>query len=305
MAALTCELCGGKLIGKPGGIFECDSCGMEYSTEWAKQKIQEIKGTVKVEGTVEVTGTVKLDGPIAVEGGVNIESLLKRGQLALEDGAWDAAAKFFDEALNLNAECSDAYLGKLYAKWKVSDLDALVKLRADDWISVGRTYKCAICGYSESSMSPLASRCPVCGYEWEPKAAQKMEDEPDYQKAVRFLDANAVQKLQEQINAVLARVRMEREEKANARKAAEAERKAEQERMEAERKAEKERLEVERRERNERERAAWLASQAAKLRAEKSDLTAELSNLKGLFSGKRRKEIEARLVAINNELSKL
>ena len=33
---------------------------MEYDTAWAKAKIQEIKGTVKVEGTVEVTGTVKM-----------------------------------------------------------------------------------------------------------------------------------------------------------------------------------------------------------------------------------------------------
>ena len=29
-AKLECEICGGKLIGKPGGIFECESCGMEY-----------------------------------------------------------------------------------------------------------------------------------------------------------------------------------------------------------------------------------------------------------------------------------
>ena len=43
-AKLQCEICGGKLIGKPGGIFECDSCGVEYSTEWAKEKIQEITG---------------------------------------------------------------------------------------------------------------------------------------------------------------------------------------------------------------------------------------------------------------------
>lgn len=32
-AKLQCEIYGGKLIGKPGGIFECDSCGTEYSTE--------------------------------------------------------------------------------------------------------------------------------------------------------------------------------------------------------------------------------------------------------------------------------
>lgn len=110
MAALQCEICGGKLMGRPGGIFECDSCGMEYDTAWAKQKIQEIKGTVKVEGTVEVTGTVK------VEGGVSIENLLKRGWLALADSNWDAAKKFFDEALNIKAECADAYLGILLAQ---------------------------------------------------------------------------------------------------------------------------------------------------------------------------------------------
>ena len=113
MAALQCEICGGKLMGKPGGIFECDSCGMEYSTAWAKEKIQEIKGTVKVEGTVEVQGTVKVDGPIEVKGGVSVESLLKRGQLALEDGEWESADKAFDEVLNYDPECAEAYVGKL------------------------------------------------------------------------------------------------------------------------------------------------------------------------------------------------
>ena len=34
MAALQCEICGGKLIGKPGGrVGRCDSCGMACSTE--------------------------------------------------------------------------------------------------------------------------------------------------------------------------------------------------------------------------------------------------------------------------------
>ena len=98
MAALQCEICGGKLIGKPGGVFECDSCGMEYSTEWAKAKIQEIRGTVQVEGTVEVTGTVK------VEGGANKESLLKRGYLLLEDSDWKGADECFDQVLNIDPE---------------------------------------------------------------------------------------------------------------------------------------------------------------------------------------------------------
>ena len=75
MAALQCEICGGKLVGKPGGLFECEYCGVEYSTEWAKAKIQEIRGTVKVEGTVDVKGTVKIEGPVEIKGGDRLVTL--------------------------------------------------------------------------------------------------------------------------------------------------------------------------------------------------------------------------------------
>jgi len=102
---LKCEICGGKLIGRPGGIFECDSCGTEYSTEWAKQKIQEIRGAVTVEGIVEVQGTVKVDSSPYKE------ALLQRGMIALEEEKWDRAREFFDQALNYDAKYADAYLG--------------------------------------------------------------------------------------------------------------------------------------------------------------------------------------------------
>ena len=114
-AKLQCEICGGKLIGRPGGVFECDSCGMEYDTAWAKAKIQEITGTVKVEGTVEVTGKVQVDGPVKVEGGVNKEALLQRGRLALEECEWAKAKEFFDQALTLDAEFAEAWLGLVMA----------------------------------------------------------------------------------------------------------------------------------------------------------------------------------------------
>ena len=128
-AKLQCEICGGKLVGKPGGIFECENCGTEYSTEWAKAKIQEITGTVKVEGTVEVQGKVQ------VEGTANKESLLKRGYLALEDNKWDDARKFFDEALNADAECAEAYLGLAMAKLKLHNTGEIGQI--DDIKKIG------------------------------------------------------------------------------------------------------------------------------------------------------------------------
>ena len=118
---LQCEICGGKLVGKPGGIFECENCGTEYSTEWAKAKIQEITGTVKVEGTVEVTGKVQIDGPVKVEGGANKEALLQRGMMALEDGMWSTAEGCFNQVLNADARCAEAYLGLALAMAKKRD----------------------------------------------------------------------------------------------------------------------------------------------------------------------------------------
>lgn len=158
MAVLKCEICGGKLIGKPGGIFECDSCGMEYSTEWAKQKIQEIRGTVQVEGTVEVQGTVKIDGPVQVEGSINAESLLKRGEMALEDQKWDEAADFFNQVLNYDAESCRAYLGLARADLHCATLDALkdTYLTWPDNCKTNRNFQRAM-QFSDAELSTLIS----------------------------------------------------------------------------------------------------------------------------------------------------
>ena len=51
MAALVCDLCGGKLVMGAGGIATCDSCGMEHSPERMKEKVQEVKGVVQVDSS--------------------------------------------------------------------------------------------------------------------------------------------------------------------------------------------------------------------------------------------------------------
>ena len=45
------------------------------------------------------------------EGGTNFNALLKRGYMALEDQSWQKAEEFFEQVLNMNAECAEAYLG--------------------------------------------------------------------------------------------------------------------------------------------------------------------------------------------------
>ena len=128
-AKLECEICGGKLVGKPGGVFECDSCGMEYSTEWAKQKIQEIRGTVKVEGTVEVTGKVQVEGgTVKVEGTSSKESLLKRAKMCCADKEWERAGELIEQVLNADPECGEAYLYRYLIRCRRPTPEALTAL---------------------------------------------------------------------------------------------------------------------------------------------------------------------------------
>ena len=47
---------------------------------------------------------------IAAEG-PTASSLLKRGQMFLEESAWESAKEYFDKVLDINPECAEAYLG--------------------------------------------------------------------------------------------------------------------------------------------------------------------------------------------------
>lgn len=126
MAALQCEICGGKLVGKPGGLFECEYCGMEYNTDWAKAKIQEIKGTVKVEGTVQVQGTV------AVDTKANRENLLKRIGICAKDCDFKKTIALADELLKMDPECGEAYLWQVAANYKCTEIAELYRQLPED-----------------------------------------------------------------------------------------------------------------------------------------------------------------------------
>lgn len=60
----------------------------------------------------------------------NIVALLQRGELALEDKEWDDALGYYDDVLNQNAQCAEAYLGKLLAELKVCKKEDLANMQA-------------------------------------------------------------------------------------------------------------------------------------------------------------------------------
>lgn len=84
MAALVCDICGGKLLMQSGGVAKCDSCGMEYTKERIQEKVQEIKGTVKVDGPVET-----------VKGDAEKERLLNMANDCLNKGNLEEARRIY------------------------------------------------------------------------------------------------------------------------------------------------------------------------------------------------------------------
>ena len=113
MKKLTCETCGGADLLKQEGVFVCQSCGVKYSVEEEKKMM--------IEGTVEVAGTVKVDNK------ANLESMMKRGWLALEDSKWEQADEYFDKVLDIDPEYAQAYIGKLCVDLKVHREAELIK----------------------------------------------------------------------------------------------------------------------------------------------------------------------------------
>ena len=59
-------------------------------------------------------------------GSGNLSAILNRGYLALEDGEWEKADGFFEQALNYDAQNAHAYLGKLMAELRVRHPKELV-----------------------------------------------------------------------------------------------------------------------------------------------------------------------------------
>ncbi len=87
-----------------------------------------VRGIKKVIGKEQsqpeaVTMPVTAAAPVYTS---NVNALLKRGNMALEDGEWEKADDFFEQVLNQDAECAEAYLGKYLATNRQSNTESMI-----------------------------------------------------------------------------------------------------------------------------------------------------------------------------------
>jgi len=128
-----------------GGVAVCDSCGMEHSKDRMREKVQEIKGTVEVSNIA------------------SIESLMKRGWLALEDN--DYSDTYFNKVLDINPEYAPAYVGKLCVDLQIkNEADLANYVRPLDNMPnyqkalrfANAEYKAIVAGYNQKINDRLA-----------------------------------------------------------------------------------------------------------------------------------------------------
>lgn len=106
MAIVKCEMCGRDLFAPQGqSQVECQYCG-------SRQKV------------------TAADHERQAEQMAQMDPLLRRAFLFLEDGAWDRADAYCERVLDQNPECAEAYLGKLLAQLQLHKKEDLANCAA-------------------------------------------------------------------------------------------------------------------------------------------------------------------------------
>ena len=251
----------------------------------------------------------------AAAANTNLITQLKRGQIALEDKDWEAADSFFDKALDLDAECAEAYFGKALAYSHCVNGEAFVQLRLGFQPT---TETLVACNRDENRIEEAVRKYTVPNFlrdsvirsffSYDERTfmsetawlKSRVASEAQYWKqhrlvgrAVRFAKgdfAASIQALNKRILEELKRLATQSEEN---------------DKKEAEMVRERYSYEM-----NIAENQAYNAyvnavnsrnAKISELACKQFEIQNELNNMKGLFSGKRKKELEAQIELLENQ----
>lgn len=122
MAIIKCKMCGGNLIPSENGFGVCDSCGLQ-------QSLTEQTGSAGLNSFDKYISFKSSSAEKEAE--ENIEPLIKRVFLFLEDGNWKSADEYCEKVLDIDPEYGPVYLGKLMIEYRVTKPEYLANLSAN------------------------------------------------------------------------------------------------------------------------------------------------------------------------------
>lgn len=117
----------------------------------------------------------------------NVTAQIKRGNMALVDGDWEQARTFFNQALDMDAECAEAYLGLALAEEHCANLVALqekqlLKVHAAKKESVEVSFSKQLQGVLDDTRAEYSNKivelCDLAGMAFD---MEKLFDYSDYQ----------------------------------------------------------------------------------------------------------------------------
>lgn len=153
------------------GFMQDLTRGISKVLDTGKQPAAEAKETVVVQN---VSNT-------------NVTAQIKRGNMALADGEWEQAKTFFNQALDMDAECAEAYLGLALAEEHYANLAALqekqlLKVHAAKKESVEVSFSKQLQGVLDDTRAEYSNKivelCDLAGMAFD---MEKLFDYSDYQ----------------------------------------------------------------------------------------------------------------------------
>lgn len=131
-------LCGaiGANKTKTQDYWVCNNCGRKFQAKQMQKYNQQFinqEASVpqieerKAEQAEDVMGLTDpktyVERTASYSGSLSADALIKRAMLYLEDGEWEKAYEYAENALDVDAECAEAYLAKFLAEYNINSAD--------------------------------------------------------------------------------------------------------------------------------------------------------------------------------------
>ena len=137
----------------------------------------------------------------------NVQALLDRGNMAIEDSEWEKADGFFEEVLNQDAKCAEAYLGKLLAREHKGSWDSYIRNQCYKY-SDADYKKLEACPEDTAAINDAASKYVIENYVKESEITTLFEYDRSYSSCLSKREMQKEKQLYElERDKILSRIK--------------------------------------------------------------------------------------------------